>query len=83
MEEVFFEKFSSNFIFAVEIDLYKSDFALSCLTYSPGGYISNWIELVLIWKALLDACLFLPEEDDQLRLGRTARLPTILLSRTA
>ena len=41
------------------------------------AYISNWNELGLIWKALPDACLLLPEKDDQLRLGRTAGLPTI------
>jgi len=51
-----------------EIELYKSDYALSCLTYSPGGYISNRIGSGLIWKALPDACLFLSEGDDQLAL---------------
>jgi len=58
-----------------EIELYKSDYALSCLTYSPGGYISNRIGSGLIWKALPDACLFLLEDDDLLCHGRTARLP--------
>ena len=60
---------------AVEIELYKSDYAMYCLTYSPGGYISNRIGSGLIWKALPDACLFLLEDEDLLCHGRTARLP--------
>ena len=79
--ERFYQEFSVVTLFlAVEIELYKSDYALSCLTFSPGGYISNRIEFGLIWKALPDACLFLPEGDDQLSLGRPARLCHLFFS---
>jgi hypothetical protein len=42
-----------------------------------GELFKMWYELGLIWKALQDACLCLPEEDDQLSFGITARLPHI------